>query len=431
MLTAPSKYPNSVVPGPAVRPATGAPGAPPPTPSAPARPAVGQGLWDGFRDARPQGRGVNLGSGGGTPLTGHYQKAIHITVFSEKEQAKTVLAVAGASPSLKAALQTQRDLSSARVLLGSYQLGLRTGAQGDLTRVKADISRLERAERTQTPSNVEKARYVVFAERLGELETSMGKKGAAQLARQTYFNSESWARLSGAPRATEAQLNHAGLPRGTLVKGEAAGGFNGEMQALNGERVDMGRVMCALDFQVNASRVPAKVNVQGLSIYNPLDVHGATLGGDVGVAIARTGPSLSRAEINSGAASHILQHGETALRGDIDGLNLAHRLQKNPSAPLAQVIDGYYGSNANQRRIEELASHSKYALRDAQGELMRDGTGHYKVDVAALGADGWWQAFAMKQQEPAIPLEQSDSVASAFHDWMKKEQDSTPRGLPF
>ncbi len=417
MLTGPSKPSNPLIPVSAARPAT--------APAVPPAPGRAVEVRDGWKDARPASAGrVHLGGSGGTPLTGQHQKSIHITVFADKKNVKTVLAVAGASTALKAAIQTQRELSDHRVLLGSHQLGRSPASPADITGVKADIARLERTERTQAPSDVETARYVVFHERLGQLEKSLGRKEAVQLARQTYVNGESWARLSGAPRASEAQLSFAGLPRGVPLKGEAGGGFSGEMRTLHGERVDMGRVMCALDCQVNAARVPRKVSVKGLSLYNPLDVQGATLGSDVGAVISRLPAGLSRAEINSASATALLQRGEAKLRGDVDGLNIARRLQKDPPTGLSQLIEGYYSSGASARRMEELAGHGKYILRDAQGQALLDGTGHYRIDAAALGSDGWWAAFAMAQENPAIPLEQADAAALAFHDWMKKEQDS-------
>jgi len=287
-------------------------------------------------------------------------------------------------PAYRQALDTQRQLSALRQEAGRLQLGLDnrslfqkgrdaiTGGddatEARIARLRQDIAGLENVERAQPQDAVERARFTVFNERMATLERELGKSGAATIARQTYYNSAVWNVGGGTLPASEAQVLAAGLPHDPNYSGgQAVGGYSGRMRTPDGREVDMGHVAAALDWQVNADRVPDNYWLPGIPptrIPNPFTLETVTLTGDVGSAVK-----------NTAAGNNVARRADTAIAnernedwyGDIDGLNLANRLRQNPNMSLTQALNGYYGTGQYQNRIDEFATHSRHIQRDANG----------------------------------------------------------------
>ncbi|QRO00360.1 hypothetical protein JRI60_15670 [Archangium violaceum] len=349
------------------------------------------------------------------------------------------VAQVGNDPAYQEALKTQRELSGLRQQLGRVQLELENrnpfekardaitggdnGKEKQIQDLKAKISALENVERAQPAEAVERARFTVFMDRMGELEKTMGKGEAATIARQTYYNSTVWNVGGGTPfGASEGAINAAGLPHDPNYSGGmAVGGYSGRMRTPDGQEVDMGHVACALDWQVNEKRVPDNYLLPTLPptrIPNPFNLQTVTLTGDVASAIKNT----ARGD-NAGARADtaIGNEGKEDWYGDIDGLNLANRLAQNPNQSLTQVLGDYYGKGQYQNRIDEFATHSRYIQRDGQGQPLRDAQGHYVVDKQKLESEAYAFANILSPKSINNP---SGEVVNAWSRWFNQEQDA-------
>jgi hypothetical protein len=303
------------------------------------------------------------------------------------------------------ALQTQRDLSNLRQQMGTLQQQLEDRHIGtrfldmfrggdDQTRerigqLQGQITSLEQVERSQPQEAVERARFTVFNERMAQLESQMGRQAAATIARQTYYNSDTWNNAAGSERASAGDINAAGLPRAPDYNAsEAVGGYSGEMRTPDGRPVDMGHVASALDWQVNADRLPRHFMIpqayNQVGITNPFNLGTVTLTGDVASAMTRTSRT---GDIAASADAAIARENDFDWNGDIDGLNLANRLSQNPNLSLTDALNGYYGSGQYQNRIDEFATHSPYVQRDENGVPRRDAQGNYQLETGRLGTD--------------------------------------------
>ncbi|HZH14253.1 MAG TPA: hypothetical protein VE057_07830 [Archangium sp.] len=332
--------------------------------------------------------------------------------------------------SYRQALDTQRRLSGLRQEAGRLQLGLDnrglfaiTGGgpatKARIAQLKRDIAALEKVERAQPRDAVGHARFTVFNERIATLERELGKGGAATIARQTYYNSEAWNVGAGSWPASEAKVLAAGLPRGPdYSANQAVGGYRGTMLTPDGREVDMGHVAAALDWQVNAARVPDSYLTPTLPphrVPNPFTLDTVALTGDVASAVRNTanGNNVARR-----AAAAIAKEGDADWNGDIDGLNLANRLQRNPNMSITQALNGYYGTGQYQRRIDEFATHSRYIQRDANGRPQRDAQGDYAVnrDLLAFEAHGFSLLL-----DPRSINNPAREVADAWVRWFKAQ----------
>lgn len=331
------------------------------------------------------------------------------------------------------AVALERELSEARQALGQAQQRLEQrnllqkgwdwlsngdeAQEEEIEQLQGRVDALEAKEARLPQDAVERARFTVFNERLAELEATQGKGAAAQLARQTYYNSGVWNGAAGTPPATPGQINAAGFPRGEYNGSEAVGGFGGEMRDPDGNPVDMGHVACALDWQVNAHRLSG---VYG----NPFDANAVTISGDVASAMVNTpiGPDAAKR-----AREAIAAEGDADWNGDIDGQNLAHRLASDPGASLTDTVRGYYGGD-QQRRIDEWATHSKYVRRDEAGVPLRDPHGNYQLDRDRLQGDAHNFANLLSKGAALIPGNDyaEREVVDAFGAWLRQAQAAQP-----
>jgi hypothetical protein len=338
-------------------------------------------------------------------------------------------------PAYRQALDTQRKLSELRQQAGKLQLELDnrnlfqkardaiTGGddakEAQIAKLKTDIAALETVEKAQPQNAVERARFTVFNERMATLEKELGKSGAATIARQTYYNSAVWNVGGGTLPASEAQVLAAGLPHDPNYSGgQAVGGYSGRMRTPDGKEVDMGHVAAALDWQVNADRVPDNYWVPGVPptrIPNPFTLDTVTLTGDVGSAVKNTAAGDN---VASRADTAIRNEGTEDWNGDIDGLNLANRLRQNPNLSITDALKGYYGTGQYQNRIDEYATHSRYIQRDANGVPQRDAQGDYVVDRDKLAREA--KGFAVILDPRAINNPSKD-VADAWVRWFKTQ----------
>ncbi|MCK6546455.1 hypothetical protein L6R52_11445, partial [Myxococcota bacterium] len=319
------------------------------------------------------------------------------------------------------ALDNQRALSEARQELGNAQLELEnrnifqrgwdfvTGGDdakeqriGELEQAVAD---LEAEEAKLPPDAVAQARLTVFEERLAAIEATQGKGEAARLARQTYYNSDVWNGAAGTGKASEAEIDAAGFPRGAWHSGAATDGYDGEMQTRDGNVVDMGHVACALDWQVNGRG----------GFPNPFDANAVTLTGDLASAILRT-------PAGGDPAAAIDAEGDADWNGDLDGNNLAKRLADDPDASLADTVRGYYSGDYRDR-IDEWATHSKYVERSDDGVPLRDADGHYVLDRDQLQRDANGFAVLLSQGGTLNPLNRFEdrAVIDAWADWFAEQ----------
>ncbi|WP_342375187.1 hypothetical protein NVS55_28325 [Myxococcus stipitatus] len=357
----------------------------------------------------------------------------------------------GGSKSDAAALKTQRELSTARQLLGAKQKTVedleqkysaalhaikdRTATPEQVKRVSelgkalkearedvkpsaAKVAQLEKEEAKQvaaSPEAVGKARFQVFTERFAELEKDVGKGKAATLARQTYYNSTAWNNGRGSPPATQGDINSAGLPHDPkYVPGMAVSGYSGESRTPDGKKVDLGHVAAAIDWQVNKDKVPSGPN--------PFNLDTVTLTGDVASAINQV-----RDGTNAGSSldAAIAKEGDGDWNGDIDGLNIAKRLADSPGKSIGQTLKDYYGTGAYQKRVDEFARHSKYIQRDANGVPGRTANGAYAVDTQKLADDA--KSFAKVLGFGGyVDSGTALAVAQAWERWLSRNTQHTP-----
>lgn len=341
-------------------------------------------------------------------------------------------------PAYRAALDTQRQLSTLRQQAGRLQQELDNrnifskgwdaisggddAREAQVAQLKQQISALEQTERSQPAEAVERARFTVFNERMATLEQEVGKSDAARLARQTYYNSAVWNAGGGTSAASEADILAAGLPHAPDYQGGmAVGGYSGRMRTPDGTEVDMGHVAAALDWQVNADRVPDSFRlsyVPPVSIPNPFTLDTVTLTGDVGSAVKNTAAGDNAA---ARADTAISREGNEDWNGDIDGLNLANRLRQNPNLSITDALNGYYGTGEDRNRIHEFATHSRYIQRDANGVPQRDANGHYVVDRDKLASEAKAFAIVLDVPIPRSINNPSGEVADAWTRWFNQQ----------
>lgn len=349
-------------------------------------------------------------------------------------------------PAYQQALQTQRELSTLRQQMGTLQLELDNRGVGQkigdlfsdaderkqeqINQLQQQITALEQTEATQPQDAVERARFTVFNERMAQLEAQLGKEGAATIARQTYYNSDVWNNAAGTEPASAAAINAAGLPHEPGNNADAAvGGFSGHMRTPDGREVDMGHVAAALDWQVNASRIPDNFAIPQawnlVSIDNPFNLNAVTVMGDVASAMTQTDRNGNLA---ANADTAIAGQQDYDWNGDIDGLNLANRLRQDPNLSITDALNGYYGTGQYQNRINEYATHGDYIRRDSSGAPLRDAQGNYQVDTQRLANEGREFAEILDRDVGGIlGVSQGDYPATEVSEAWARWLNSQPR----
>lgn len=416
------------------------------SPSSPSRPGASTRSpdADSFEPGRKPGP-VALDGGAPPPAT---------QGLSEAQETSAVTPVDGIDPKV---LETQEKLSKARQALGEWEL---RGSPDESTQVRweNEVAALEAEEKAQfddpdLKDDVEKAQFVVLEKRMGELEQKYGKKEAITLARQTYYNSDLWNVAGGSKKASDVQVLALGLPHTPGKKDDSpvVGGFKGQMRSADGQPVDMGHVLCGMDWQVNKDRVPKELKVKdvasalgedaeavkkvlkyipgsnGVTMPNPFDLDFVTLKGDLGSAVKR------RFLEDASPDAAIAAEGSYDWNGDLDGLNLAHRLETNPNQSAADALKSYYDSGESKNRLDEAATHSKYFKRDDKGIPQRDDKGHYKMDTDKMASDAFVVALMLGHNgeiakdgvlDKLNPFQdKAKDVAKAFERWVGQAQD--------
>ncbi|QSQ22716.1 hypothetical protein JY651_47750 [Pyxidicoccus parkwayensis] len=372
--------------------------------------------------------------------------------LSEAPRTEALAPVDGVDPKV---LETQDKLSKARQRLGELRTQDRPNPSA-ISSAEQEVKDLEALEKSQfddpeLKDDVEKAQFVVTEKRLGELEQKYGKEQAITMARQTYYNSDLWNLAGGSRTATDNQVLALGLPH---VPGEAknnepaVGGYPGAMRTPDGQPVDMGHVLCGMDWQVNKDRVPDTLAVDDLAkavgqeklgdilkklpgggtrIPNPFDKGFVTLTGDLGSAVKK------RYE-GQPADVAIASESNYDWNGDLDGLNLAKRLETNPNQSLGDAMKGYYDSGESRNRVDEYATHGEYVKRDDNGQPKKDKNGHYQLDTDAIARDGLLTGVLLSKgsiaddvlKDLVNPLSSKPKeVAEAFEKWLHKAQDAS------
>jgi hypothetical protein len=366
------------------------------------------------------------------------------------QQATPVAPIDGVDPQV---LQTQEKLSQARQKLGDWHLR-GSPDESTLVQLENEVAELEAQEKAQFENpdlkdDVEKAQFAVLQKRMGELEQEHGKEQAVTLARQTYYNSDLWNLAGGSEKASDAQVLALGLPHtpGDKDTGVAAGGFRGQMRTPDGQPVDMGHVLCGMDWQLNKDRIPKKLSVDDLAkaaekegladileklpgggpdIDNPFTLDFVTLEGDLGSAVASRygGESADKA---------VAEESDYDWNSDLDGLNLAKRLETNPNQSLSDTLNAYYGNGEYKNRVDEYATHGKYVKRDGNGQPVRDEAGHYKMDIEAMAEDGIYGGIILSRGDIAGAVakdtldprsNKAEETARAFEQWLHRAQDA-------
>ncbi len=286
---------------------------------------------------------------------------------------------------------------------------------------------------------------------MGELEQQYGKEKAITLARQTYYNSDVWNLAAGSEKASDDQVLALGLPHkpGEKDNGPFSGGYMGPMRTLDGQPVDMGHVLCGMDWQINKDRAPDSLKVDDLtravghgevgkvlkeyigdkaSIPNPFDLGFVTLEGDLGSAVKE---SLGGTSPDDAVA----EEGDYDWNSDLDGLNLAKRLETHPNQSLADALGGYYDSGEYKNRADEFATHSEYVKRDGNGQPVKDKNGHYEMDTEKMAEDSFLAGLLLSKGDPKVlaggvldklnPFsDKAEDVAESFEKWLHRSQDA-------
>lgn len=319
------------------------------------------------------------------------------------------------------ALRLQRELSAKRVAAGQADAAMRATAiwsprrrvlAAERDALQAQVETLMRREAEQARimlPDVQKARFAVTLERLRALEGELGAEAAVRLARQTYYAGFAWDGVAAAGQskpATRWELSAAGFPHGVTNHWNAAGGFDGDMRTPDGTPVDMGHMFCGVDWQVNDRHAHGAWSIESV-----------TLGGDLGSAMANTlgaSPDEARAAIAG--------EGDFDLNGDLDGLNLAKRLETHHGARVSDVLAAYYAENPTRTRVSEYASHGRWVARNSDGTPKRTRYGGYVLNDELLRHETramtrlirvWAKDFSRVERA------QQDAIIGAFGEWMR------------
>jgi len=304
----------------------------------------------GFADARPaveQGQASRGAAAARQVLGGAPPEALRVQhQLSETRQRL------GAVLEQQAGLQQQ---AGDAVLAGAHEASLKR-LSGEEAALRGALATLQQAEAAQPRADVERASFEVFFERFEALEKAQGPEAAARLARQTWYNDRKFNVAGGSRPATEAQLLKAGFPTSATMRSPSA------------ERIDMGHVACALDWELNPS------------VYHGLlvDLEQVTFTGD----LAAAAQAVAERGLD-GEAALDQQAGAPDLLGDYDGLNLAARIRADRTRDVSAHLRAYY-ADGPEDRLGELAQHSRFFIRDPAGSPQRDAEGRLRVDRSAL-----------------------------------------------
>lgn len=313
------------------------------------------------------------------------------------------------------AVRLQRELSAARVAAGEADAAMRQvpiwsptrrgelkAARDALQRTVVTLEAREAQQARVSLRDVQRARFRVLLERYATLERQIGPQETARLARQTYYGGVAWDGVAASATSRPAsrwEIAAAGFPHGAANTWNAAGGFDGDMQTPDGTPVDVGHMLCGVDWQVNQREREGAWSLETV-----------TLGGDLGTAMARA---------HSVPADEALaSEGEADLNGDLDALNVAERIRRNPRASVTSILSAYY---AQPDRVAEYASHGVWFVRNADGTPKRTPYGRYELDRNVIERSTSWMARLIRVwngDTDRVTRERRDAVVTAFETWL-------------
>ncbi|KFE61101.1 hypothetical protein DB31_4536 [Hyalangium minutum] len=343
-----------------------------------------------------------------------------------------------------AALQNQIALSNTRVRLGRAMRRLQSlpptappseqsEASTALYLASMELASLLQTEAAFPEEQRERARLPVLITRISQLEKQYAflPGYAVQLARQAYYNGGMYFTASGAEPISLSMIDLLGVPHGPIHP-DQNGGYIAAIRAPNGQRVDFGHLLCAVDFNAPYPRLGSNefLNRRNRWIYETAEYdlpnlasHGAmvTLAGDLGTA------ANHMVEHSTDSWSALMNEGHEDMRGDVDGLNVSMLLRTRGwpgTTPVASTLaDYYFGWTDDQytNRADVFISTSPYII-----DLRFLGLGYYidgylapdvayvAVAFSFMGSNHNWLGAA------AVP-----AVVDAFKTWLDHELEGT------
>jgi hypothetical protein len=285
------------------------------------------------------------------------------------------------------------------------------------------------AQAALTVDEVERARLPVLITRISQLEKQYAWQPgyAVQLARQAYYNGEMYSAASGAMEIPTGLIALTGVPHGELHP-DGNGGYIADIRAPNGERVDFGHLLCAVDFNAPYPRVGSTETywrnpvTYGNDWYPNLANHGGmvSLAGDLGTAAN----DLREHGLDGWTA--LMHQGHEDMRGDVDGLNVSRLVNDHGwpgETPLAStLLDYYYGSSTDTYtgRASLFIYTSQYTL-DFRGI----GGGYQINDYLASDVAKVAIVFSLMGHGNVDGAVGTMEVVSAFREWLDRELAGT------
>jgi hypothetical protein len=276
---------------------------------------------------------------------------------------------------------------------------------------------------------VERARLPVLITRISQLEKQYAHLPgyAVQLARQAYYNGGMYWAGSGAAVIPTGLIALTGVPHGPIHP-DNNGGYIADIRAPNGERVDFGHLLCAVDFNAPYPRVGSPETywrnpvTYGFTELPNLANHGGmvTLAGDLGTAA-----NYLRDEGVDGWTA-LMNEGHEDMRGDVDGLNVSMLVNSHGwlgETPVAStLIDYYYGSSTDTYTGRaSLFIYTSAYTHDWRGIGMGwELTENITSDVAKVAV-----VFSYMGDGDPDGVVGSIGVVLAFREWLARELEGT------
>lgn len=339
------------------------------------------------------------------------------------------------------ALENQIALSNVRVRVGRAMNTLQTlpptappeqqsAAATALYLASMEMADVEMAQYAFSAEQRERARLPVLITRISQLEQQYASHPgyAVQLARQAYYNGGMYWAASGAEQISLAMIDLIGVPHGPIHP-DGNGGYIAETRAPNGQRVDFGHLLCAVDFNAPWPRVgsgepifrnPLFYGDSGLPIPNIAN-HGGmvSLAGDLGTA------SNFMVDNETDGWTALMNEGHEDMRGDVDGLNVSFLLGYHwwpGMTPVASTLSSYYfgwTDDTYTNRADIFIRTSPYVLDGRIAGLGFTTTDALLTDVGSVGI-----VFALMGHDWRGALG-SPFVVGAFQEWLTRELAGT------
>jgi hypothetical protein len=211
-----------------------------------------------------------------------------------------------------------------------------------------------------------------------------------------------------------------GVPHGPIHPDEN-GGYVADIRAPNGERVDFGHLLCAVDFNAPYPRVGSpetwlrNPRTYGFTALPNLANHGGmvTLAGDLGTAADYL------VENGTDGWTALMGQGHEDMRGDVDGLNVSRLVNTHEwpgETPVATTLIDYYygaGSDTYTGRANLFIATSQYTL-DLRGVGLGYEINDYLYsDVAKVAT-----VFSYMGDHNPDGVLGTPSVVLAFRQWL-------------